>query len=85
MCLCGAHRNTFAFYFHRFREIITLKIEAEATEVLGGEIEADESYFGGKRKGRRGRGSQGKIPVFGEERFIRRSLLIFLCYINPNH
>ena len=25
----------------------------------------DESYFGGKRKGKRGRGSQGKIPVFG--------------------
>ena len=30
-----------------------------------GEIEVDESHFGGKRKGRRGRGSQGKIPVFG--------------------
>ncbi len=26
----------------------------------------DESDFGGKRKGKRGRGSQGKIPVFGE-------------------
>jgi transposase len=25
----------------------------------------DESYFGGRRKGRRGRGSWGKIPVFG--------------------
>jgi transposase len=32
---------------------------------LGGEVEMDESYFGGKRKGKRGRGSQGKIPVFG--------------------
>ena len=24
----------------------------------------DESYFGGKRKGRRGRGAAGKVPVF---------------------
>ncbi len=32
---------------------------------LSGEIECDESYFGGKRKGIRGRGSAGKIKVFG--------------------
>ena len=34
-------------------------------EQLSGEIEFDESYFGGKRKGTRGRGSAGKIKVFG--------------------
>ena len=33
--------------------------------MFGGEIEVDESYFGGKRKGKRGRGASGKIPVFG--------------------
>ena len=33
--------------------------------MLGGEIEVDESYFGGRRKGKRGRGATGKIPVFG--------------------
>ncbi len=27
--------------------------------------EADESYFGGRRKGNRGRGARNKIPVFG--------------------
>jgi transposase len=32
---------------------------------LGGEVEVDESYFGGKRKGKRGRGAAGKVPVFG--------------------
>ncbi len=32
---------------------------------LSGEIEADESYFGGHRKGKRGRGAAGKIAVFG--------------------
>lgn len=30
-----------------------------------GEIELDESYFGGKRKGKRGRGASGKTIVFG--------------------
>jgi transposase len=25
----------------------------------------DESYFGGRRKGKRGRGAAGKVPVFG--------------------
>jgi len=33
--------------------------------LLQGEVEADESYFGGKRKGKRGRGAGHKIPVFG--------------------
>lgn len=30
-----------------------------------GEVEVDESYFGGKRKGNRGRGAAGKVAVFG--------------------
>jgi len=34
-------------------------------ELLGGEIEIDEAYFGGHRKGKRGRGAAGKVPVFG--------------------
>ena len=38
---------------------------ASKDALLSGEIEADESYFGGKRKGKRGRGSRNKVPVFG--------------------
>ena len=30
-----------------------------------GAFEVDESYFGGARKGKRGRGAAGKVPVFG--------------------
>ena len=45
------------YYFHRLREII-------AYAVFSGEIEVGESYFGGKRKGQRGRGAAGKVPVF---------------------
>ena len=32
---------------------------------MEGEIEIDESYFGGRRKGKRGRGAAGKVVVFG--------------------
>ena len=39
--------------------------ECELHSPLGGEVEADESYFGGRRKGPRGRGAAGKVPVFG--------------------
>jgi transposase len=38
---------------------------SEHHELLEGEVEADESYFGGRRKGKRGRGAAGKVPVFG--------------------
>ena len=33
--------------------------------MFAGEIEVDESYFGGARKGKHGREAAGKIPVFG--------------------
>jgi transposase len=61
--LVGVNKSTAAFYFHRLREIIAL--ESEDASPLFGEIEVDESYFGGHRKGKRGRGAAGKIPVFG--------------------
>ena len=63
--LCGVNRKTAAFFFLRLREIIALELEAENKAMFGGEIEVDESYLGGKRKGKRGRGAAGKTPVFG--------------------
>ena len=63
--LCSVNRKTAAFFFLRLREIIVLELEAESEAMFGGEIEVDESYFGGKRKGKGGRGAAGKIPVFG--------------------
>src|SRR5664280_1350053 len=61
--LVGVNKNTATFYFHRLRQIIALHSE-ESTQFFG-EIEVDESYFGGVRKGKRGRGAAGKVPVFG--------------------
>jgi len=63
--LVGVNRKTAAYYFQRLREIIAYQIEQESHEVVGGEIEVDESYFGGVRKGKRGRGAAGKVAVFG--------------------
>ena len=47
---------------------------------LTGEIEADESYFGGVRKGKRGRGAAGKIAVFG---LLKRGGKVYTAII-PN-
>jgi transposase len=61
--LVGANRNTAAYYFQRLRQLICQAVE-DGTPFFG-EVEVDESYFGGKRKGKRGRGAAGKVPVFG--------------------
>ncbi len=37
----------------------------QSDDLLDGEIELDEAYFGGRRKGKRGRGAANKTPVFG--------------------
>jgi transposase len=63
--LVGVNFKTACYYFQRLREIIAVQLEAESHEVFDGEIEVDESYFGGVRKGKRGRGAAGKVPVFG--------------------
>ncbi len=61
--LIGVNRKTAAYYYQRLREIIYQAIDDES--VFSGEVEVDESYFGGHRKGKRGRGAAGKVPVFG--------------------
>ncbi|NKB81349.1 MAG: IS1595 family transposase [Nitrospirales bacterium] len=61
--LVGVNKSTAAYYFHRLREIIAQAIQNGMP--LAGEVEVDESYFGGRRKGKRGRGAAGKVPVFG--------------------
>ncbi|MFI0845994.1 IS1595 family transposase [Mesorhizobium sp. IMUNJ 23232] len=57
--LVGVNKNSAALFYHRLREIIAAQIED------GSPIEGDESYFGGHRKGKRGRGAAGKVAVFG--------------------
>lgn len=61
--LVRVNKTTASYYFLRLRQLIY--DNSEHLEMFSGEVEADESYFGGTRKGKRGRGAAGKIPVFG--------------------
>jgi len=62
--LVGVNRHTATLYYHKLRELIAARLEQESPFELG-EVEIDESYFGGHRKGKHGRGAAGKVPVFG--------------------
>jgi transposase len=57
----GVNRYTATLFFHKLRKLIAVRLAAEAPELLSGEIEIDESYFDGRRKGKRGRGAGGKV------------------------
>jgi len=50
--------------YDKLRLAIIRQCEREAGR-MSGEIELDEAYFGGRRKGKRGRGAAGKSVVFG--------------------
>jgi hypothetical protein len=43
--LVGVNKSTSAYYFHRLRELICEAVEDDVP--FSGEIEVDESYFGG--------------------------------------
>ena len=53
----GVQANTAIRFFMHLRQWIASKLPSYR---LCGEVEADESYFGGVRKGKRGRGARAK-------------------------
>lgn len=61
---CGVSYPTALKAFDVIRYAI-LAASEDAEQLLAGEIEIDESYFGGRRRGKRGRGAASKVPVFG--------------------
>lgn len=61
--LVNVNKTTAAYYFHRLRLLIYQN--SPHLEMFDGEVESDESYFGGTRKGKCGRGAAGKTAVFG--------------------
>ena len=63
--LVGINRRSAILFYQKIRQVILHNLELVADEVFDGEIELDESYFGGARKGKRGRGAAGKMVVFG--------------------
>jgi transposase len=75
--LVGVNRNTAIAFFMKLRKLIASKMPSYD---LSGEVEADESYFGGVRKGKRGRGAAGKVAVFG---LLKRGGKVYTAII-PN-
>ena len=75
--LAGVQIRTAIIFYQRLRRLIASKL---GSYELSGEVEADESYFGGVRKGKRGRGAGGKVPVFG---LLKRGGKVYTAII-PN-
>ena len=71
--LVGIHRNSGVRFFLKLREKIALK-QQDRSEQFGRSIELDDSYFGGVRKGKRGRGAAGKVAVFGKSPDIKSDI-----------
>ncbi len=63
--ILGIQPNSAALFYRKIRGVIAYHLEQESHEIFDGIVELDESYFGGIRKGKRGRGAAGKVAVFG--------------------
>jgi transposase len=63
--LLGIQANTAILFYRKIRQVIAYYLLLDSVEVFDGQVELDESYFGGVRKGKRGRGAAGKVVVFG--------------------
>ena len=75
--IIGVQPNTAIRFYMRLRFLIASQLPSYK---LNGEVEADESYFGGIRKGKRGRGAAGKVAVFG---LLKRGGKVFTAIV-PN-
>ena len=63
--ILGIQPNTAILSYRKIRTVISHYLALAADEVFEDPVELDKSYFGGRRKGRRGRGAAGKVVVFG--------------------
>jgi transposase-like protein len=55
----GVSSNTGASMYHKIAQVM---LEREDSKPLSGGVEIDDAYWGGKKKGKRGRGSTNKTP-----------------------
>ncbi|KPN72803.1 transposase, partial [Neisseria sp. 74A18] len=77
--ILGIQPNTAILFYRKIRLVISHHLALEADQVFEGTIELDESYFGGKRKGKRGRGAAGKVVVFG---ILKRGGKVYTVVVN---
>ena len=55
----GVSVNTAAMMYHKIAQAM---LERDTSKPLSGNIEIDDAYWGGRKKGKRGRGSTNKTP-----------------------
>lgn len=55
----GVSSNTGAMVYHKLAQVM---MERDSKKPLSGNVEIDDAYWGGKKKGKRGRGSENKTP-----------------------
>lgn len=67
--LVSVNRHIATVYFHKLRKAIARQV-VTGTPFLSGEIEMDESYFGGVRKGKQ---TGGDVSEFRHHRRINHS------------
>ena len=77
--ILGIQSNTALLFYKKIRQVINYYVELEATEMFDGAVELDESYFGGVRKGKRGRGAASKVAVFG---ILKRGGKVYTKVVN---
>lgn len=58
----GVTQKSAWYLLHKIRYMLEHR---NSDNQLRGTVEVDETYVGGKKKGKRGRGSENKTPVFG--------------------
>jgi len=76
--LTGISRRSISDIYQKLRQRIHDLTKREG--ILAGEIEVDESYFGARRvRGKRGRGSKGKVPVVG---LLKRKGKVYTKIVN---
>lgn len=77
--LLSIQPNSAALFYRKLREIIAYQLALKEHEIFDGSVELDESYFGGARKGKRGRGAAGKVAVFG---ILKRGGKVYTKVVN---
>ena len=73
--------NSAILFYRKIRMVISYHLALATDEVFEGSVELDESYFVGRRKGRRGRGAAGKVVVFG---ILKRNGRVYTVVVVDN-
>ena len=77
--ILGIHPNSAALFYRKIRTVISHHWPWLLMRFLRALSNWTENYFGGRRKGRRGRGAAGKVVVFG---ILRRNGRVYTVIVD---